>query len=201
MIKGFWFYLAVICCCGGATFLISTAGKRVIAAERVAAERAAAAERVAAAERAAEAERANAPPAPAPMEPESPTEPEKPPTRAKVSCAEYRLKTEQGSSPAGFDIKLKSGSWGAIPKELRKLPPRATLCGSDGRGQVVITSPLYGADLEAFYAPMFVKLGFPALTCKAALGRTQCTGKRKRDLGVLVTDRTTQAFVLAFVRR
>lgn len=136
------------------------------------------------------------------VQPNTPqTESGPPPKRTKVTCAEYRRGVEHTGNQVGFDPKLKVGSWGSIPKQLRKLPPGAKLCGSDGRGQVVITSPLFGPAIEKFYAPTFSKLGFGPLTCNVASARTQCTSKRQRDIGIVITDLTRQAYVLAFVKR
>lgn len=134
--------------------------------------------------------------------PSAPTEPELAATkRTKVTCAQYRAGSEAHAKNAVFNTKLKVGAWGNIPPPLRKLPPRAKLCGADGIGQVVIASPLFGKDIEAHYTPLFTKLGFKPLACKVVDGRTQCTCKRHRDIGIVVTDQNSEAFVLAVMKR
>src|SRR3954463_7317638 len=82
-------------------------------------------------------------PAPAPQPPAEP------PKRTRVSCAQYRAGVEKSAKHAVFDTRLKSGSWGKVPPELRKLPRKSKLCGADAMGQAVIASPLFGADLES----------------------------------------------------
>ena len=51
------------------------------------------------------------------------------------------------------------------------------------------------------YAPLLAKIGFEPLNCAIERGKTQCTCKRHRDVGILVTDEDSEAFVLAVVRR
>jgi hypothetical protein len=123
------------------------------------------------------------------------------PKRAKVSCAQYRAKADEHATHALFNTRLKPGSWGRIPRELQSLPRQSRLCGTDGLGQVVVTSPLFGKELESHYGPLFVKLGCSPLACTIKNGKTQCSCRRQRDLGVLVTDEASEAFVLAFLRR
>jgi hypothetical protein len=124
-----------------------------------------------------------------------------PPKRTKVSCTQYRANAEKQAKHSTFNLKLKPGAWGSIPAPLRKLPSRSKLCGADGMGQAVIASPLFGKDLESYYTPLFTKIGFKPLACKVADGRTQCTCKRGRDIGILVTDQDSEAFVLALMNR
>jgi hypothetical protein len=133
---------------------------------------------------------------PAPKEPDPAA-----PKRAKVTCEQYRANAEAHAKQAVFNTKLKAGAWGRIPAPLRKLPPRAKLCGADGIGQVVIASPLFGKDIESHYTPLFTKIGFKPLACKVVGRRTQCTCKRHRDIGVVVTDEDSEAFVLAVMKR
>ena len=130
-------------------------------------------------------------------------EPKAPPAprREKVTCAQYRARLDESSKRASFDTRLKAGSWGAIPPVLRKLPPRAKLCGADTRGQAVIASPLFGDELQGHYAPLFAKLGFGAVGCEVSGGQTRCTSKRHRDIGILVTDATSEVYVLSFLLR
>jgi hypothetical protein len=123
------------------------------------------------------------------------------PKRAKVTCAEYRAGAEKHAKNAVFNTTLKPGQWGNVPMPLRKLPARARLCGADGVGQAVIASPLFGKDIEAYYAPLFTKIGFNPLVCKVVDGRTQCTCKRHRDIGIVVTDQDSEAFVLSVMKR
>jgi len=123
------------------------------------------------------------------------------PKRAKVTCAQYRATSEEHAKHAVFNTKLKPGAWGHIPAPLRKLPPHAQLCGADGIGQVVIASRLFGKDIEDHYTPLFAKIGFAPLVCKVVDRRTQCTSKRHRDIGIVVTDQDSEAFVLAIMKR
>jgi len=123
------------------------------------------------------------------------------PKRAKLSCAQYRASAEEHAKHAVFNTKLKAGAWGNIPPPLRKLPPGAKLCGADGIGQAVIASPLFGKQIETYYSPLFTKIGFQPLACKVVAGRTQCTCKRHRDIGIVLTDQESQAFVLAVMKR
>ncbi len=124
-----------------------------------------------------------------------------PPARAKVTCAEYRRRVAATAPHAAFDTRLKPGAWGAIPPALRRLPPGAHLCGADSHGQAVVTSPLYGKKLEEHYARLFAKLDFQPLECRVANGQTICSGKHGRDVGVLVTDATSQVFVISLMKR
>jgi hypothetical protein len=123
------------------------------------------------------------------------------PKRVKVSCAQYRESVEKTAKHAAFDTRIKPGSWARIPPDLRKLPRRAKLCGVDSRGQAVIASPLFGKELEDYYTPLFSKAEFGPLICQVTAEQTQCRSKRKRDVGVLVTDATSEIFVLAVVLR
>jgi len=131
----------------------------------------------------------------------APQSPVEPPKRTRVTCAQYRANVEKSAKHAVFDTRLKSGSWGKVPRELRKLPRKSKLCGADSMGQAVIASPLFGAALESFYTPLFEKVGFRPLECKIELGRTQCTCKRHRDIGIVITDQQSEAFVLTVIKR
>jgi hypothetical protein len=123
------------------------------------------------------------------------------PRRAHTTCARYRSDAETAAPHAAFDTRLKARSWGAVPASLRRLPPDARLCGADSHGQAVIASPLYGKELESFYAPLFAKLAFEPLACTVDRGQTQCKTRHGRDIGILVTDASQQIFVLAYVKR
>jgi len=124
-----------------------------------------------------------------------------PPKRAKLTCAQVRANADEHAAHSTFNTRLKAGAWGNIPAPLRKLPPGARLCGADGMGQVVIVSPLFGKEIESHYGPLFSKLGFAPLACKVVGARTQCTCKRHRDIGIVVTDQDSEAFVLSFMKR
>jgi hypothetical protein len=123
------------------------------------------------------------------------------PKRTKLTCAQFRANAEAHAKNGVFNTRLKAGGWGNIPPALRKLPPGAKLCGADGMGQAVITSPLFGKEIETYYSPLFAKVGFEPLACKVVAGRTQCTCKRHRDIGIVVTDQESEAFVLAVMKR
>jgi hypothetical protein len=123
------------------------------------------------------------------------------PKRQKVTCAQYRAKVAETAKTATFDTTIKVGSWGHVPAELRKLPPRAKLCGADGMGQAIIASPLFGKELEDFYTPLFTKLDFRPLTCEVSDGQTRCRSKRRRDIAILVTDGASEALVISFLAR
>jgi hypothetical protein len=138
-------------------------------------------------------------PAPAPVAPPAPAPAA--PARDKLTCAAYRDRQAERYKQAAFDTRLKAGSWGRLPPELRKLPPRAKLCGADSHGQAVVASPLVGKDLESFYRPLFAKLGFDQLTCTGTGGQTTCKCKRRRDIGIVVTDSTSEAYVVSMVVR
>jgi hypothetical protein len=154
---------------------------------------------------AAPVQAATPPPAAAPKTPPAPTAAKAldvpAPKRAKVTCAQYRDDVDKNRKHAFFDTRLKAGEWGFVPPELRKLPPRAKLCGADRMGQVVIASPLFGKDLEAHYGPLFEKMEFKPLACEISRGQTRCHTKRHRDVGIIVTDADREAFVLALVPR
>jgi hypothetical protein len=136
-------------------------------------------------------------PAPAP----SPAVTAEPPKRTKVTCAQYRTIAEENAKHAMFNTRLKPGSWGHLPPELHKLPKGAKLCGADGMGQIVVASPLYGQELGNHYTPLFGKVGFNPLECKVEKSMTRCSGKRHRDIAVIVTDTKNEAYVVSLFRR
>jgi hypothetical protein len=137
------------------------------------------------------------PPAPAPAKAAAPAVKIAAPRRVKVTCAQYRESVEKASKHAAFDLRLKAGTWGRLPKELHRLPRRAKLCGIDSHGQAVIASPLFGQALEDYYTPLFTKAEFAPLDCAITAEQTQCHCKRRRDVGVVVTDTANEIYVLA----
>jgi hypothetical protein len=143
---------------------------------------------------------AAAAPAASPAAPSAPSNVE-PPKRAKVTCAQYRAIADENAKHAVFNTRLKAGSWGTIPPELRKLPKGAKLCGVDKMGQVAIASTLFGKEIEDHYNPLFAKVDFEPLTCKVTETQTQCHSKRHRDIGIVLTDAKSQAYILSVMRR
>jgi len=139
--------------------------------------------------------------APSASPPATPPEKIEPPKRAKVTSAQYRAIAEENAKHAAFDTRLKAGSWGHIPPELRKLPRRSKFCGVDSMGQAVIASPLYGKDIEDHYTPLFTKVDFNPLKCEIKGTQTHCHTKRHRDIGIIVTDANNEAYVLSIIRR
>jgi len=127
-----------------------------------------------------------------------------PPKRAKVKCAKLRQKMEKSTRQIGFEDKIAPRSWGRLPADLRKLPPGAELCGVDAElGQAVITSPLFGKELETYYAPLFAKLGCEPLACRVVADsvgvaeQTRCRCSMPGVAGVVITDSKHEAFTLA----
>jgi hypothetical protein len=127
-----------------------------------------------------------------------------PPKRAKVSCSKLRQRMEKATRQIGFEDKIAPHSWGSLPPDLRKLPPGAELCGTDAElGQAVITSPLFGKELESYYAPLFAKVGCEPLACRVAASsggvavQTRCRCSMPGVAGVVITDSKHQAFTLA----
>jgi hypothetical protein len=126
------------------------------------------------------------------------------PRRSKIPCPKLRQRLEKSARTLGLeDTKILPNSWGTVPADLQKLPPGAELCGTDSElGDVVIASPLFGKDLQAYYSPLFAKYGCQPLSCNtgsAAAGladqtRCRCTGPGLA--GTLTTDLKTQAFSL-----
>ena len=126
------------------------------------------------------------------------------PKRAKVSCSKLRQTMEKTTRQIGFVDKIEPRSWGQLPADLRKLPPGAELCGVDAElGQAVITSPLFGKELESYYAPLFAKLGCQPLSCLVVAGsvgvpeQTRCRCSVPGVAGAVITDARHQAFTLA----
>lgn len=121
--------------------------------------------------------------------------------RAKRSCAEL-LTALSGPSTASVVAPPVAGSWGKVPAELQVVPPGAEHCGSIAvMGQAVIASSLSGKELEAFYAPLFAKLGCEPLQCKEAragvLSQTGCHCEKALYLhGTLNTDPSSAAYLV-----
>jgi hypothetical protein len=122
------------------------------------------------------------------------------PKRSKVSCARLRQRMERDAKNLGLDDKITPKSWGNIPDELRKLPPGAELCGVDTELEhVVITSALFGKDLESYYAPLFAKIGCRPLGCTVETGfvdQTRCRCATEGVVGTVATDVKDEAFTL-----
>jgi hypothetical protein len=130
-----------------------------------------------------------------------------PPKRSKVSCAKLRQQLEKSNRELGVVDKIEPRSWGSLPVYLRKLPPGAELCGVEvGLGQAVITSPLFGKDLESHYAPLFAKLGCEPLDCRVVATsegvpeQTRCRCAMPGVAGVVITDSKHEAFTLALTK-
>jgi hypothetical protein len=127
-------------------------------------------------------------------------------TRKRLSCPKLRQKMERAARILGFEDRIAPNSWGEIPPDLRKLPPGGELCGVDSElGQVVIASPLDGKELEAYYAPLFEKIGCQPLTCNRGKlpgdpEPTRCRCAVPGLVGNIRTDPNHQAFQLAISR-
>jgi hypothetical protein len=101
--------------------------------------------------------------------------------------------------------KLQSG-WGDIPTALQKLPPGASLCGTNAAGVAFILSALDTPALEKFYAPLFAAVGCKPLACKKnTLGQQECTcpkanarGKVEPEAGNIIAQPDDQAYQLFF---
>jgi hypothetical protein len=126
------------------------------------------------------------------------------PKRTKMNCSAFRAGAERMAKSAGIPMKNVPGSWGTIPKALQTLPPGGEFCGSvEGMGAatVAIVSPLFGKDMEAFYAPLFAKVGCQALTCQVSGRQTNCTCKGSGGRGTIATDPDIEEFSLMFTAK
>lgn len=126
------------------------------------------------------------------------------PKRTKMTCGAYRDGAERMAKSAGIPMKIVPGSWGAIPKALQALPPGGEFCGSvEGMGAptVAIVSPLFGKDMEAFYAPLFAKVGCQPFTCQVSGRQTNCTCKGSGGRGSIGTDPDLEEFSLIFTAK
>ena len=123
-------------------------------------------------------------------------------TGAKADCAKFVKDADESSARMGIKIRVATGSWGNVPRELQKLPPGAQHCGALME-QAVIMSPAFGKDLETFYAPLFAKIGCQPFACEveniSGGSRTECKcrGNGKIKMGQIVTDLSYEAFVLS----
>lgn len=126
--------------------------------------------------------------------------------RNKVGCADYARTVQP---PASFIPH----SWGqSLPPALQKLPPGAALCGVDTRapkdGSAVILSPLFGSDLESFYAPLFSEVGCKPLDCQVetrTLGKTDvqqtiCKCHGHHMIGNVATDSGNEMYSVSLIR-
>ena len=78
------------------------------------------------------------------------------------------------------------------------LPPGATVCGSaQGFGNVFIASPLYGKDLEAYYRPIYEKLGCKPFTCEITDKVTNCKCAGNGKFGFVTTEERSEVFSVA----
>lgn len=124
------------------------------------------------------------------------------PHRTKADCAKFVKDADESSARMGIKIRVATGSWGNVPRELQKLPPGAQHCGALME-QAVIMSPAFGKDLETFYAPLFAKIGCQPFACEveniSGGSRTECKcrGNGKIKMGQIVTDLSYEAFVLS----
>ena len=126
------------------------------------------------------------------------------PKRTKMNCNTYRDGVQRMAKAAGIPMKIIPGSWDKIPKALQTLPPGAELCGAvDGQGMaaVAIVSPLFGKDMEAFYAPLFAKVGCQPFTCKVTGRQTGCSCQGSGGRGRIDTDMDIEEFTLIFMAK
>ena len=126
------------------------------------------------------------------------------PARSKLSCAELVPKMEEMGKSLQMPVKTTPGSWGKVPKEVQVLPADGKLCGSvDLLDQALVTSSLAGKELEAFYAPLFAKVGCAPFNCEdvtsGSMVQTRCTCKGDGALGSVTTDVSAEAFTIAMV--
>ena len=122
------------------------------------------------------------------------------PSRSKATCAKIRQELEETSKRFKLDTKIKPG-WSKVRAELRKLPPDAELCGVDSElGQAIIKSPLYGKALEAYYAPLFAKIGCKPMTCEIfeskPFRQTRCKCSMPGGVGAVTTNVSDESFSL-----
>ena len=121
-----------------------------------------------------------------------------PPKRRAESCAEIRKDLEEAGK--SYNVKVKPGSWGKVPKELQKLPPGGEFCGIDSTmGQAIIKTALFGKDLEAYYAPLF-EIGCKPVTCDVVQldhwKQTRCKCRRPGGVGAATTNVSNESISL-----
>ena|SRR5215813_5717698 len=92
--------------------------------------------------------------------------------RDKVECSKASL------------VKLYPG-WRSIPAALQKLPPGATLCGTNGAEVAFILSDLDLPALQKYYEPMFAELGCKPLTCQKSIAGPECACSKPDKRGKL----------------
>ena len=120
------------------------------------------------------------------------------PSRKNATCAEIKKEMEETSKRFKMDTTIKPG-WGKVKSELQKLPPGAELCGVDSSmGQAVVKSPLYGKALEAYYAPLFAKIGCKPMTCEIyeskPFRQTRCKCSMPGGVGSVTTSVSEESF-------
>lgn len=126
------------------------------------------------------------------------------PARAKLTCAALVPKMEEMAKSLKMPIKTTPGSWGKVPKEIQVLPPDGKLCGAlDLLDQALVTSSLAGKDLEAFYAPLFAKIGCEPFTCEdvtsSNLVQTRCQCKGDGLYGSVTTDTASESITIGVI--
>ena len=73
------------------------------------------------------------------------------------------------------------------------------MCGSASiGGRVFIASPLFGKDLEAYYSPIYEKLGCKPFTCTISDKATKCECRSDRHFGGVRTEELDEVFSVAF---
>lgn len=126
------------------------------------------------------------------------------PKRTKMNCGTFRDGAEKMAKKAGIPMKIIPGSWDKIPKALQTLPPGAELCGAIeglGTAAVAIVSPLFGKDLEAFYGPLFAKVGCQPFTCTVTGRQSSCTCNGSGGRGSITTDMDIEEYALLFTAK
>jgi hypothetical protein len=117
------------------------------------------------------------------------------PKRSKVGCAAYRADLEASAKKVDMEMKIKAGDWAKTPAPLRVLPPGATVCGSaEGLGNVFIASPLFGKDLEAYYRPIYERLGCKPFRCEITDKLTSCKCASNGKVGFVATEERSEVF-------
>lgn len=124
-------------------------------------------------------------------------------SREVLSCQELETKIE--ADAAAFDIptEVTLGSWEGVPRELKVLPEGAELCGSvDVLNQGLIKAELSGAELEAYYRPIFESLDCPSLECTVQTQGDQeqyvCSCFGEDSYGSLTTAPDVAYYLLAY---
>jgi len=126
-------------------------------------------------------------------------------TRKKLACRELLKQMEETSKRVQFEVKTTPGSWGKVPAALQKLPPGGEHCGAvDLMDQAIIASGLAGKELEAFYAPLFAKLGCQPFRCEDATSgdkvQTRCQCRANGYFGTVNTDTGVESYSIGVVQ-